>query len=251
MAIRYSDRPIDEAIFAGMLLLACFWWVLEEKSLSHKLGISALSIPFIMILLLAKSRGPQIAFLISMPLVAYCQGFRLKKFLIYFIALAIILLSVLLLSETAKQIFSRGLHFPYRGEIWRASFYESLEYFWFGQGASHRPPIFIDSGEKFNHSHNILLAVFRMGGIVGVLLFLMNLCLCFIAGFKQRDSIIGLWGICLFFGILCLMTNGQYPLTRPTSLWFAYWIPVAFIGATTTCFKIDRVSHRRDDKLRV
>ncbi len=235
--VRYSKRPIDEAIFAGLLLLACFWLFIESKQLLHRTVIFALSIPFIIVLLIAKSRGPQLAFFLSIPLVAYFQGVRLRNFMIVIGCLLSILVFLLFLTDTAKYIFSRGLEFPYRVDIWAASFQQGLEYFWFGQGMNEKAPIFVD-GAKFTHGHNILLSIFRMGGIVGALLFIINLVLCLLAGFKQQNSINRLWVVWLCFGVLCLMTNGRYPLTRHSELWFAYWIPIAFIGATTPYFKI-------------
>lgn len=244
LAVRYSNRPIDEAIFAGVLLLACCWLMLEQKTIAYKFIYFGLSVPFIIILLLAKSRGPQLAFFLSLPLVAYCQGVSLKRFALYTGLVCLALGAVLFGTGGAEKIFSRGVHFPYRSQIWLASLHESLDYFWIGQGASHKPPLVIDDGRIFNHSHNILLSVFRMGGIVGVLLFLANIGLCLLSGFKHRNSIIGFWAVWLLFGFLCHLTNGQYPLTRPTSLWFAYWIPVFFICALVTNFKLNT---QRDD----
>lgn len=235
--IRYSNRPIDEATFAGMLLLACFWLMIETKNFLHKLIIFGFSIPFIIILFIAKSRGPQLAFLISIPLVAYFQGIKLKRFMLVTISLVAILISLLVLTGTAQHVFSRGLEFPYRIGIWSISIQQGMQFFWFGQGLNENATLFIDDG-MFTHSHNILLSIFRMGGIVGVLLFTLNFILCMAAGFKQQNSINKLWVVWLCFGVLCLMTNGRYPLTRHSELWFAYWIPIAFIGATTPYLKI-------------
>jgi hypothetical protein len=240
--VRYGKRPIDEATFAGMLLLACLWLMIESRQLLHKVVIFLLSIPFIIILLIAKSRGPQLALLVSIPLVAYFQGIKLRDFMLAVIFLLSILILTLLLTGAAKHIFSRGLEFPYRIGIWRASIQQGMSYFWFGQGLSENAPLFIDDG-KFTHSHNIILSIFRMGGILGALLFIANFMLCMIAGFKQQSSIHKLWVVWLCFGLLCLMTNGRYPLTRHSEIWFAYWIPIAFIAATTPYFKLKRFSN--------
>lgn len=237
--VRYSDRPIDEALFAGMLLLAAFWLFLGEKNVYIKSLYIGLSIPFVLIMLLAKSRGPQLAFILTLPVLAYYRNVSIKKFYLSLLAMILVLGWIILWSDMAKQIFDRGLTFPYRQEIWMVSLKESLQFFWFGQGASHNPQIYLSNGEHFNHSHNIVLSVFRMGGVVGVLLFVINIGLCFVASFKRKGTIDCLWGVWLFFGLLCLLTNGQYPLTRPTSLWFAYWIPVAFITASSDSFKLD------------
>jgi O-antigen ligase len=143
--------------------------------------------------------------------------------------------------DFVKSLFTRpsynlGNYTSYRFDIWQTSLHESFEYVWFGQGASHKSPIYIATGEQFSHSHNILLSVFRMSGSLGVLLFVTNLVLCLIAGFKAETSTHKIWIIWLVFGLICLLSNGKYPLTRPSSTWFAYWIPIAFICASSPRF---------------
>lgn len=237
LAQRYSYRPIDEAIFAGMLFLMSLWLIMDQSRWSHKLAILALAIPFVLVMLLSKSRGPQLAFLLSLPLFAYFRGMKIKNFVLMALALFFLTAAVLFFTGTAKQIFSRGLEFPYRIDIWMISLREGIEYFWFGQGMSEQAPIFVD-GNKFNHSHNILLSIFRMGGITGAVLFMLNFVLCLWVGFKQEKPLTKLWVLLLFFGVICLMTNGRYPLTRHNSIWLPYWIPIAFIAANATSFKI-------------
>lgn len=232
---RYAD-PIDSAMLVGLPLLACFWLIAENISWKKRFIYLFLAIPFIVIMLLSKSRGPQIALLLTLPLIPYFHAHSLKTFIFTFLVLLLFTCLFLLFSDTYKLIFDRGLSFPYRMEIWLVSLKESFNYFWFGQGASYKALLSISSGEKFEHSHNILLTIFRMGGIVGVMLFSINLALSLLAGFKQSKSIEKTWLIWLFFGILCLMTNGRYPLTRPNASWLVYWIPIAFICASNSKF---------------
>ncbi|NOR70643.1 MAG: hypothetical protein GQ532_13280 [Methylomarinum sp.] len=236
---RYSAtyyNPIDSALRVGLLLLTCLWLMMESKTWRDKFLYLCLSIPFIIIILLAKSRGPQLALLVTLPFIAVFQEISFKKFTIFSLGILFAFGLVFFFSDSLKMLFSRGLTFPSRGEIWLVSIGESLEHFWFGQGASHKPSLKMADGGVFTHSHNILLAIFRMGGFIGASLFLVNLFLCFFAGFTERKRLEKLWVIWLLFGVLCLMTNGQYPLTRPTSLWFAYWIPIIFICASFSNF---------------
>jgi O-antigen ligase len=225
------EDPIDSAMHAGLLLLTCLWLMFEKKAWKHKLTYIGLSVPFIILILLSKSRGPQLALLLTLPLAIYFQKLNIKKIIPLASALLIVFCLLLLFTDASKILFSRGLSFPYRQEIWMTSLKESLNYFWLGQGASHKPPLFLPSGSIFNHSHSILLSIFRLGGIVGVLLFSINFILCLFVGFKSSHSPPKLWVIWLVFGTLCLMTNGKYPLARPSSMWLAYWIPIAFICA--------------------
>ena len=232
---RYHD-PIDSSMLVGLLLLTCIWLMIESKSWGNSAIYFFLLIPFVIIMFLSKARGPQLAIVLTLPLLAYLQSQHIKKFLLLLLILLFAISLLLLFSDLSNIIFNRGFSAPYRMEIWSTSLHESFSYFWFGQGASHRPPLFLSSGDTFNHSHSILLSIFRMGGIVGLLLFFTNLILCFFAGQKSSNSAHRVWIIWLFFGVLCLMTNGKYPLTRPSSVWLAYWIPIAFICASYSNF---------------
>ena len=233
---RYND-PIDSAMLAGLLLLTCVWQMLENITWKQRLIYIILSIPFIIIILLSKARGPQLSFILTIPILLYFSGQNIKKIIPPLLILFLFTSIFLITSNAYEHIFSRGLTLPYRPEIWKVSFRESLEYFWFGQGASHNPLISISStDEKFIHSHNVILVIFRMSGIVGVILFSTNLVLCFIAGKKNDKSQGKIWIVWLFFGILCMMTNGKYLLTRPNDSWLVYWVPLAFICASYSKF---------------
>lgn len=231
---RYND-PIHSAMLAGLVLLTCFWLMIESHKYKYKFYYLLLSIPLIVLIFLSKARGPQLALILTLIPFCYFQIENIKKHLTLLVYLVIsfsLCLMVLLFSGYFDQLFSKGLSFPYRLDIWAASLQEAYEHFWFGQGATRKPTPLIASEIAFDHSHCIALAIFRMGGIVGLILFSINLALCFLAGFKQKKSIQHLWLIWLFFGVICLMTNGKYPLTRPSTSWFAYWVPMAFICAS-------------------
>jgi len=234
LTIRYSD-PIDSAMLVGLLLLTCIWLFIESKSWKPKLIYAFLSLPFITIILLSKSRGPQLALFCTIPLIVYYQKQHLKKIIISTVILLLSFVILLISTDISQTLFNRGFSVPYRLDIWLTSFNESIKYFWFGQGASHKPPLLTPSG-SFNHSHNILLSIFRMGGITAVFLFIIQMVLCFYSGIKNKTSSHRLWIIWLFFGIFCLMSNGKYPLSRPSAAWLAYWIPVAFICASYSHF---------------
>jgi hypothetical protein len=233
LSIRFGHdyyNPIDAAIYAGIPLLLCVYFLIQSKKPLDNLIYFSLSIPFLLIILLSKSRGVQISITASILFLSIITNIDYKKILLYFLSFVACGIAILSFTDSnLGQLFDRGLKIPYRPEIWATSFKESIQYFWFGQGASHRPPLTLSNGMVFHHSHNTLLAVFRMGGILGAVIFLSNLFLTFYWGLKYLSDVEKLWLVWLFFGILCLMTNGQYPLTRPTSLWFAYWIPVFFI----------------------
>ena len=231
---RYND-PIDSSMQVGFLLLTCVWLYIESNDWRQKTGYVLVSLPFIAIILLSKSRGPQVALFLTVPIFAYFQNQHLRKFIFPIISLLALFSCLLLFTNFSQIIFDRGISAPFRQGIWLASLDESLNYFWFGQGASYRPPLITAKG-SFNHSHSILLSIFRMGGIVAVLLFLSQLVLCFVSAIKNKSSSHRLWTVWLFFGIVCLMTNGKYPLTRPSSAWLAYWIPLAFICASYSQF---------------
>lgn len=233
--VRYSSsyyNPIDSAMRVGLLLITCFWLLGESISWRERLQYLCLSVPFVIIMLLAKSRGPQLALLLTLPFIYYFQKVEIKKILFQLLFFLVVFGFAFYFVDSIQILFSRGITFPYRAEIWTVSLAESFDYFWLGQGASHKPPLVMANGFEFKHSHNILLAVFRMGGSVGLCLFIAVIIPSLFTAFEKSKRMERLWGLWLFFGLLCLMTNGQYPLTRPTSLWFSFWLPIIFICAT-------------------
>lgn len=240
LAYRYND-PIHSAMLAGLLLLTCLWFMIESTRYKHKLYYFILSIPFITLIILSKARGPELAFLITLLPIGYFQFTNIKrhaKLISISLLLFIILLTLILTSDFSQGLLSKGFSLPYRPDIWSGSLQEALDSFWFGQGATRKPSPLMASGIAFNHSHNIALAIFRMGGIVGLMLFFTTLALCLSAGLKSKKSIDHLWIIWLFFGFVCLMTNGKYPLTRPSTSWLAFWVPMAFVCASFSNFLV-------------
>lgn len=234
---RFSRQPIEEAMMAGFLFLACLWLYNDQFDWVYKSVLAVAAISFIMVVLLTKSRGPLLSLVFSIPLMLFFKKTQAKKYFIYFMLLMVFVGVFLGFTGSYIKIFSRGLDFPYRIEIWRLSLKDGFEFFWFGQGASESSPIFVD-GNKFTHSHNLLLSIFRMGGVVGVMLFLVNFILCIFTGFKTKNETTKLWVLLLFYGVLCLMTNGRYPLTHHFVIWYAYWIPILFISYNAKIFKI-------------
>jgi len=229
--VRYGDM-IQDAMFAGLLFFTAIWLINESKSWQLKILYYISLIPFVIVLFLAKSRGPQAALFLTLPLFFYFQNIQLKKILSILFCLSIIVLSVFLISpDLIHSLFSRGISAPYRFSIWTIVFQESLDFFWFGQGISKTTSVVTPLG-TFDHSHNIVLSVFRMGGIVGVLLFFCNLILIAFSGLKTQSSTYKLWIIWLVFGLFCMLTNGQYPFARPKTSWLAYWVPIAFLCAS-------------------
>ncbi len=235
---RYND-PIHSAMLAGLLLLTCFWLMIDNHNYKYKFMYLVLSIPLIALIFLSKARGPQLALFIALIPLCYFQVQNIRKHLaVLIVPLFVLSLCIifLLFSDFAKELFSKGLSIPYRLDIWSASLKEAFDHFWFGQGATRKPAPLMASNIAFDHSHSLALAIFRMGGIIGLILFSINLVLCFVAGIKVKKSVHHLWVIWLFFGVICLMTNGKYPLTRPSTTWLAYWVPMAFICASFSSF---------------
>lgn len=233
--VRYSSsyyNPIDSAMRVGLLLITCCWLMGESTSWRERALYLCLSVPFIIVMLLAKSRGPQLALLATVPFIYYIQKVDVKKICFQLLVFLVVAGIAFYFVDSIKILFSRGITFPYRTEIWTVSLGESFDYFWFGQGASHKPLLIMANGSEFKHSHNTLLAIFRMGGSIGLCLFIVIIILSFFTAFEQSKRMERLWALWLFFGVLCLMTNGQYPLTRPTSLWLSFWLPIIFICAT-------------------
>jgi O-antigen ligase len=118
-----------------------------------------------MVVISTGSRTPLLALTITLIWLSLCYGNRRS---LIAIGLALSSVSALLLLYP-KAIVQRGL--SYRPEIWLDAFQQGLENLWFGHGFDHSLSIHVETTKTvFYDTHNIELAVFFEGGIVGLTL---------------------------------------------------------------------------------
>ena len=90
----------------------------------------------------------------------------------------------------------------------------------------------VDSaGQAFADPHNLLLAVWFSGGIVGLVLWLLLYATCAYFIWKNRNnSLVVLAAATIAFGFAAGMTEGKSFLSRPKEHWFLLWIPFSILA---------------------
>lgn len=182
--------------------------------------------PVLAAMLASLSRGPLLALLVALPLLAALARVPLRRHLapIGGALLAAVLLAGI--PELVDHALARGLDPSHRDVIWRAAIDETAGDWLFGQGLREQRGLDVDA-MRFGHAHSSLLSVYRFAGAVGVALFVAFLAelLRAAAALPAQPRLTLLpW---LVYGILCQLSNGAFPLARPSYDWLLLWVPMA------------------------
>ncbi len=232
---------ISSATVYGVLFLLVVRAYLLEKNHYLLVLYLFLVLLFLTEIILTQSRGPALALLLSTPLIfVVVKPISYRRIYYPLIIVVLCLVGFLIVSDIINSILSREFSLSYRDIIWKDSINLSLEKPWFGYGLGSTFEFFLPRLERTNwvsstasHSHNFILSTWLYSGIPGVLLIVaiiyQGLRFCFINK-KEKFSILG---VIMIFGVLCLLTNGSYPISRPNERWFVFWIPLAFIVANS------------------
>lgn len=132
------------------------------------------------------------------------------------------------------DLLKRGL--SYRPEIWQQAWLQISDRIWFGYGYGHPMAFPIESlGVEFSDSHNMTLAVFFRGGLVGLALWLTMFVIALVYCWKNRtDNFVLAVSAMIVFGFTASMTEGGSFMSRPKEHWFLIWIPLALLAAIWT-----------------
>ena len=102
-------------------------------------------------------------------------------------------------------------------------------------GHGHQKQVLLDAKgtpDTANYAHSALLASFRDGGLVAIVLHLLILAtaLASAAGIyrQNKDPVYFAY---LLFGFICMLADTDQLITRPRELWIIFWWPLAMIIA--------------------
>jgi hypothetical protein len=224
-----DNNPINTAIYFGVIVLAA-WWTFPGSRPWTKLGLLLVTGASVTVMFLTQSRGPFLSLFVVLFTLSVFRRHR-DDLMLWGIAAATGVAAVLWL-DLIPSIMERAGSPNYRTGIWLHVIESIKDNLLFGRGFGDSADIPISLGNggvvTVGHSHSSILETFRIGGLIGGVLFLTMV--FSIAHRSLRKSPGGcffvLW---LFFGLLCLSTNGRLPLRRPSIEWFALWIPLFFV----------------------
>ena len=85
----------------------------------------------------------------------------------------------------------------------------------------------------FYDAHNMELAVFLSGGLVGLTLWLALYVIALLYSWRNRDNhSVMIASSLLVFGFTAGLTDGVAFMSRPEEHWFLIWIPFALLSST-------------------
>ena len=224
-------NPIDTGMVYGIAAVIALFFALDEQRINRSIVYFCAFSLLVTILLITKSRGPQLALLCASTVLMAIRYYRWKRLAIYAATMSCLCLLLFYTTDIFTKVFSRGFDVSMRDIIWRETITNGLNHFWFGLGMEKKVLLHLSNGHSFTHSHNFMLDTFRLTGAIGLLLIVALFIYALYLGFKSPDNDLKLWALVLLFGSLCLMTNGSIPFNRPSHAWLAFWVPVAMIAS--------------------
>lgn len=218
-----ENNPISSGVILGVTILLSIEALKNSSKIKTLLALITI-ISALTLLILTKSRGPLISLAITSTLLLLVQRNTRTTVLILSAYTATL---ILIVSTSLYEIMIQRLNQPnYRLDIWQETLSMMKESWLFGLGLGGKAGISIGSGSLsgFTHSHSFMLESFRTGGIVGFLIFSSFIITISYQSIKNNEN--RLFFTWLIFGMLCLLTNGRFPLMRPSIEWFCFWIPL-------------------------
>ena len=223
-----DSNPINTAIYFGVIALAA-WWTFPQHRPWTKLGLLLVMGACVALMFLTQSRGSFLSLIVVLSTLSIFR--RHRDDMILWGIVVTTSMAVVLWFDLIPSIVDRAGSPNYRAGIWLHAIEAIKDNLLFGQGLGDSADIPIPVENygvvTVSHSHSSILETFRVGGLVGGSVFLVMIFAIARRSLKNNPEccFFVLW---LFFGLLCLSTNGRLPLRRPSIEWFALWIPLFF-----------------------
>lgn len=237
VGFRALSNPILTAHVFGFFLAICVASWIVETNRKHPWSIIALMLIGAVILSTA-SRGGLAAAAVAVIWAAILAANRRGA-----IACLLLLAAALLVAIFSPEVFTqRGLSL--RPQIWAETLREVSQRPWLGYG--YDAYIMIEVAgveEKFPNPHNMLLAVLRQQGIIGLLLWLAIYTAAFLSSWRyRRNPAVLICSVAVMSGLVAGLTEGISYLSRPKEHWFLIWIPLALLSAAVAVRKSEEIS---------
>lgn len=223
---RALSNPILTAHVFGFFMAMCVAsWMIEG---SNRRPWKAITFVIIGTVIVATgARGGLAATAAAITAAALLAGNRRAA-----IACVVMLAGAALVLVLVPDVFmQRGLSL--RPQLWALTLQEVSLRPWLGYGYDAYIMLEIPGvTEKFPNPHNLLLAVLRQQGIVGLTLWGLMYAAAFVSAWRyRRDPAVLIFAVTVVAGLVASLTEGMSYLSRPKEHWFLVWIPFAFLTA--------------------
>lgn len=224
-------NPIFVGSTYGMLMIALYYQILPQKKMWMNIVYSLIIFIMFLAVVLAQSRGPLLALLVSF-IIGSIMTRDLKMMVIIFCIMA---LSIILLFSEEKFVYNLIVvrNTSYRDEIYIYALRKILERPMLGYGiffSEFKCPISL--GSIISHPHNLYLATWLHGGIVGLILLLFVHIKALWLGFRRflsdKNPSFFIWVI---FSSICIFTDHDKLIDRPYVIYLFLWMVFGLLSA--------------------
>jgi O-antigen ligase len=231
-------NPIIVGSTYGMLLIVLYYHVIPQKRLWMNIVYVFLSVIIFAAIILTQSRGPLLALLLSFGIGSLLTR-DLKMIAVIF---CIMVVSTILIINKDKLVYDliieRGM--SYRDEIFMCSLRKILERPLLGFGIFSEFKCPISTGENIEHPHNLYLATWLYGGLVGLILMISvhirALYLSLKKFLSDKNPFFFVWVI---YSGICIATDYDKVLDRPYAIYLFLWMALGFLSAYEIRAKYD------------
>ena len=222
----YTRNPNQAAMYFGFVgtiasISASFSKITWQKIFYWFASLTCLGYIF-----LCQSRGPLLAFIISI-IVGSFFGKSWKTITIFIIIVTVFIISIEFFDLPIQSIYERG--FSYRIELWRGAIKNIAEAPLFGKG--YFSDVNLPIGNILLSPHNLLLLVSSKSGMIGGGLLLLLISSALAHSYKYFAAS-GNWiFLCILaYFIVCMTFDSTHLLHRPTLGWLIFWMPVSLLA---------------------
>ncbi len=235
-------NPFKASSLYGIIAIACIYFILQQRTVKMQLLYMGLLVTSLSYMLLAQSRGPLLAFVVSMlawQLSAWLlQGERhldhRNKLFVVLVLISVVISALFIFNpEYFNLSFLTRISSRHRLEMWEQLFLRIKDAPWFGHGLSATARTITSDGFVYVHPHSVYVGTLLYGGIVGLSFLVAVVLSALWQGFKRLGTPINLTSaIMVFYGALCIGPNGNMLIHHVKPFWLFFWFPLALVVAS-------------------
>lgn len=222
----YTGNPNQAAMYFGFVGTIASSSASFSKITWQKIFFWFVSLTLFGYVLLSQSRGPLLAFIISIIVGSFFMK-SWKTITTFIILVTVFIMAVEFFDVRVPSFYERG--FSYRIELWMGAIKNIAEAPLFGKG--YFSDVNIPIGNIPLSPHNLLLLVSSKSGMIGGGLLLILISAVLVHSYKYFAAS-GNWiFLCIFaYFIVCMTFDSTHLLNRPTLGWLIFWMPVSLLA---------------------
>jgi hypothetical protein len=214
----------------GMIVFFLYFQFIEKGSLVNKWILYFLIATHLCIFFLTQSRGPLMAFYLTLLIGTILT--RDRKLLLFLLCITVIPIALILNSDGFFYNLMISRSDSYRMEIYQHTMDLISKRIFFGHGILSEFLFKLHNGQTINHPHSLYLATWFYGGLAGLAFLLLFLMKSFLQSYKVflQEKDLTLF-ILILYASICVSTNNSMIIHHPIPMYLFLWMPIAFLAA--------------------